>query len=238
MAKGLPTIKSSSGICKGYIVGKHPEHKFDRGKASHEKGIWGLIHSYISGPIPTTSMSGSWYIITFIDDFSRYTWVFFLKKKYEILERFTKFKASVENASGRKINSIIYHNGGDYIKSKFLQICADSGIQIQHSIPYTPQQNGVEERKNRALKEMTTCMLEAKGLVANLWAEAMNIFAHIQRIVPHFYMKGNTPLKSYFGHNMDVSNFKVLGSIAWAQILLDKRKYLQPKSIECFYLDI
>ena len=55
------------------------------------------------------------------------------------------------------------------ISNEFIQICSDSGINIQHSIPYTRQQNGVAEKKNRSLKEMTTCMLEAKGLAANLF---------------------------------------------------------------------
>ena len=89
-----------------------------------------MIHSDIKGPMPTTSMSGSRYVLTFIDDFSRYTWVFFLKRKSEVLEISTEFKASVENAYGRKIKSLIYDNGGEYIKSELLQICADSGIQI------------------------------------------------------------------------------------------------------------
>ena len=86
-------------------------------------------------------------------------------------------KELVENASERKIKSLRYDNGGEYISSEFLQICFDSGIKIQHSIPYTPQQNGVAERKNGSLKEMTTCMLEAKGLATNLRVEAMNIVA-------------------------------------------------------------
>ena len=81
MVEGLPTIKSFSGICKGCIVGKHPEHKFDRGKESCAESILGMIHSDISGPMPTTSMSGSLYVLTFIDDFSRYTWGFLPKEK-------------------------------------------------------------------------------------------------------------------------------------------------------------
>ena len=81
MVEGLPAIKTSNGICKGCIVEKHLEHKFDRGKESRVKRILGLIHSYISGPMPTTSMSFSLYVLTFIDDFSRYTWVSFLRKK-------------------------------------------------------------------------------------------------------------------------------------------------------------
>ena len=80
MVEGLLAIKTSIGICKSCIVGKHLEYKFDRGKESNEKNILGLIHFDIRGPIPNTSMSGSWYVLTLIDDFSRYTWVFFLKK--------------------------------------------------------------------------------------------------------------------------------------------------------------
>ena len=119
MVEGLPT-KTSSGICKGCIVGKHPEHKFDWGKARHATSILGLIHSNISITIPTTSMSGSGSVLTFIDDFSRFTWVFFLKEKIEVLERFIEFKASVQNASGRKVKYLIYDNGGEYIKYELL----------------------------------------------------------------------------------------------------------------------
>ena len=60
-----------------------------------------------------------------------------------------------------------------------MKIFADNGIKIQNSIPYTPQQNGVAKRKNWALKEMTTCMLEAKGLAANIWDEEMNVSEYI-----------------------------------------------------------
>ena len=130
MVEGLPTIKTSSGICKGCIVGKHPEHKFDWGKEIQATCILGLIHFDINSPITTTSINGSIYVINFINKFSRFTWVFFVKKKYEVLERFIEFKASVENSSRRKIKSIRYDNGGEYIKSKLLQIYAKYGINI------------------------------------------------------------------------------------------------------------
>ena len=103
----------------------------------------GLIHSDISGPIPTNSINGSRYVLTFINDLFRLTWVYFLKKKYEILEEFIDFKASIENGSRSKIKALRSDNGGEYIKSELLQICAKNGINIQHTIPYTTQQNGV-----------------------------------------------------------------------------------------------
>ena len=155
-----------------------------------------MIQSNINGPMPIISMSGSRYVLTFIYDMSRFTWVFFLKKIFEVLEKFIDYKDFVENASGRKIRTLISDNEGEYIKSNMLQICAKSGINIEHTIPYTPQQNGVTERKNRALKEMTTCMLEAKDLAANIWAEAMNVVSYIQNNFLHSSMKEKTPFEA------------------------------------------
>ena len=145
-------------------------------------------------------------------------------------------KALIENASGIKINILRYDNGGKYVSNYFLYICSQSGIQVQHSIPYTPQQNGVTERKNRSLKEMTTGMLESKKLANNLWAEAMHAIEYIKNRVPHLSMKWNTPFEAYFRDKSDVSNLSVFGSTAWAPIPLDKRRALQQKRIECMFI--
>ena len=75
--------------------------------------------------------------MTFIDDFSRFCWVYFLKHKSEVFGLFKVFKALVENMSGRKLKVLRYDNGGEYVKSEFIRYCEDAGIQMQHSIPYT-----------------------------------------------------------------------------------------------------
>ena len=125
------------------------------------------------------SMSQEKYALTFIDYFSRYCWVYFLKHKSEVFGLFKVFKDLVENQYGRKLKVLKSDNGGEYFKSEFIQYCADVGIQMQHSIPYTPQQNGVAERKNKSLKEIATCMMEAKALPPKYWAEAINYEAYI-----------------------------------------------------------
>ena len=79
-------------------------------------------------------------------------------------------------------------------------------------------------------------MLESKKLDANLWAEAMHAAAYIQKRVPHSSMKGKTPFEAYFRHKLDVSNLRVFGSTAWARILLDKRRVLQPQRIKCLFI--
>ena len=117
-----------------------------------------------------TSMNGSRYVLTFIDDFSRYTWVFFIKKKSEVLEKFTELKALIENASGKNIKILV---GSISVMSYYIyvpKLVFISNIQFLT----LPSRNGVAERKNRSLKEMTTCMLETKKLAGNLLDEDMH----------------------------------------------------------------
>ena len=126
------------------------------------------------------------------------------------------FKALVENQSRRKLKVARSNNGGEYVKSKFIQYSEDSGIQMQHPIPYTPQQNGVANRKNRSLKEMATCMMESKDFPPKFWAEAINYASYIHNMVPHKYLDGITPFEAWSGHKYDVSHFRIFGSKTWA----------------------
>ena len=80
----------------------------------------------------------------------------------------------VENSFRKNIKSIRSYKGGEYIKREFQHYYESEGIRMEHSVPYTPQHNGVAERKNRSLKEMETCILHAKKLPPSLWAEAVN----------------------------------------------------------------
>ena len=101
MVIGLPKIKFFKGVCQGCILGKHPEHKFER--ASHERTFapLELIHSDVAGPFPHMSMIQPKYALNFIDDFSRYCWVHFLKHKYEVLTSSKYLKPLEENQDSR-----------------------------------------------------------------------------------------------------------------------------------------
>ena len=108
-----------------------------------------LIHSYIIVPLPILSYGNSRYVLTFINDFSRYCWVYFLKQKYEFFETFKVFKNLVKNMSVNKIKVLRIENGKEYVNKNMHQLCEESGFQMQHSMPYTPQQNGVAECKDK-----------------------------------------------------------------------------------------
>ena len=103
---------------------------------------------------------------------------------------------------------------------------------MKHLVPYTPQQNGVTERKNRALKEMDTCMMDAKDLYPNTWDEAINYSAYVHNRFPHEALEYKTPFKGWRGHKPNVSHFRVFGSKAWDRIPPEKRKSLKPQRKE------
>eukprot|EP00253_Pinus_taeda_P008546 PITA_08546 len=107
---------------------------------------------------------------------------------------------------------------------------------MQHTVPYTPQQNGVAERKNRTLKEMANCMLQSKGLSLSFWAEAINCANYIINRTPTKVLKNITPEEAWSSIKPDVSHFRIFGSEAWAHIPDEKHKALEPKSEKCTFV--
>ena len=128
-----------------------------------------------------------------------------------MFEIFKVFMALVENFSGNKIKFLSTDIGKEYINNNIQQQVEENGIQMQHYVPYTPQQNGVAECENRALKEMATCMLEAKDLSPKLWVESINCDAYVQNIFPHKSLDDKTPFEAWSGHKPNVSHFMVFG---------------------------
>jgi transposase InsO family protein len=99
------------------------------------------------GPFLHPSIIKVRFVLIFVDDFSHFTWIYFLRKKYEVFQHLKDFKSLVETQSGKKIKVLQTDNGGEYVNHEIHNIFHEAGIQLQHTVPYTPQQNGVAERK-------------------------------------------------------------------------------------------
>jgi transposase InsO family protein len=102
---------------------------------------------FLCGPMPSTSLSGYVYYVSFIDDYYCNTWVYFLKSKYEVVGKFKELKALVENLSRRKIKILRLDNGGEYTSNEFGIFCRDVRIKRELTTPYNPQKNDVAETK-------------------------------------------------------------------------------------------
>ncbi|KAA3467262.1 Retrovirus-related Pol polyprotein from transposon TNT 1-94 [Gossypium australe] len=118
------------------------------------------------------------------DDCSRMSLVYFFYSKSKAFETFKKFKALVEKKSGRSINALCAARGGEFLSNEFNQFCEEQGIHRELITPYTPQQNGVAERKNRTIVEMARSLLRSKRLPDKFWAESVAVAVYLLNLSP------------------------------------------------------
>ena len=138
MVHGLPNMDYEGKICEECVLSKHVRTSFPKKVEYWAKQPLELIHTDICGPITPESFSGKRYFITFINDFSRKTWVYFLKEKSEAFEVFKKFKVMVERATDRQIKVVRSDRGGEYTSTTFMKYCEEQGIRRFLTAPYTP----------------------------------------------------------------------------------------------------
>jgi hypothetical protein len=130
LVDGLPDIHFSKGVCEGCVLEKHPQEKFDKGKSQRDSAPLDMIHSYLMGPFPYSSISKVRFFLIFVDDFSRFTWIYFLKKKSEVFQHPKDFKSLVETQSGKKIKVLQNDNKGEYENHEIHNIFHEARIQL------------------------------------------------------------------------------------------------------------
>ena len=112
-----------------------------------------LVHIDVWGPAQVSSLGGSRYYVTFIDDATRKTWIYYIQNKSDVFDTFKKLKALFEIETGKKLNCLRSNNGGEYCSKEFDRYCSEHGIRREKTVPRTPQENGVSERMNRTIME-------------------------------------------------------------------------------------
>src|SRR6187455_2270477 len=137
-----------------------------------------LLHMDLFGPVAYLSIGGSKYGLVIVDDFSRFTWVFFLQDKSETQATLKRFLRRAQNEFELKVKKIRSDNGSEFKNLQVEEFLEEEGIKHEFSAPYTPQQNGVVERKNRTLIEMARTMLDEYKTPDNFWAEAVSTACH------------------------------------------------------------
>ena len=236
MVRGLPPIEASLSPCESCILAKHHRESFPKGMSYRAKVPLEIVHSDICGPMKMPSLGGSIYFLTFIDDFTRKTWVYFLKYKSETFEKFKEFRAFVEKQSGLPIKVLRSDRGGEYKSNEFLDYCRDHGIKKQFTTSYTPQQNGVAERKNRTIMEMARSMLKGKNLPNEYWVEAVSCAVYILNRSPTKIVRDMIPQQAWSDMIHSVSHLKVFGCIAYAHVPKETRIKLGDKSEKCIFV--
>jgi hypothetical protein len=221
-------------VCKGCAQGKNIKNPFLKRDIKAE-GILELIHSDVSGPIPSTSLSGM-YTVSIIDDYSRKTWVYFLKSKDEMFRKFKEFKALIENLSERKIKILGLDNGGEYTSKEFVIFCRDVGIKWDLMTPYNPQQNGVVKIKNRTIMQVVNTMIHDQYLPMHLWDEVARTTVYVQNRLSHRALGFKTLKEMFSVKKTEVIHLNRFGCPVFVHILKERRTKLDPSGKKVIFV--
>ncbi|GKD91366.1 retrotransposon protein, putative, ty1-copia subclass, partial [Tanacetum coccineum] len=191
------TDDESFDQCVSCLSGKMTRKSFPH-RPKRATNLLGIIHTNVCGPLRHMSRQGASYFITFTNDYSRYGYVYLLKHKHEVFETFKVFKNEVENLLGKTIKALRSDRGGKYISQEFKDYLKACGIDQQLTPPYTPQHNGVSERRNRTLLDMVQSMMNLTTLPLSFWDYALESATHILNMVPTKKVD-KTPYELWYG---------------------------------------
>jgi transposase InsO family protein len=238
VASGL-VVESDAPVpthCKPCICGKHHCDPFPQCASHRATSFLERIHSDLH-QLPIHTSSGFRYWLLFIDDYSRYFWIYLLRKKPETFDAFTQFKAMVEKQFDKSILCLHDDKGGEFIGIKWNAFFAQHGIRRENTVKASPQQNGVAERLNRTLEELLVAMLNRARLPARFWGEGLNYLRHVIVHSPSSSIPaGTTPYEMVHKRKPDYSPLRVFGCRAWAHIQRKERKSLQDHAKPCVFL--
>ncbi|KAL0401556.1 UNVERIFIED_CONTAM: Retrovirus-related Pol polyprotein from transposon TNT 1-94 [Sesamum latifolium] len=232
MVYGIPSINHPNHLFEACLVGKHTRKSFPKETTWRATKPLELVHTDVCGPINPSSLGKSKYFILFIDDFSRKTWIYFLKQKSEAFSTFKKFKSLVEKGSGYEIKALRLDCGGEFTSKEFNHFCEINGIRRPMTVPGAPQQNGVDKRKNRTILNMARSMLKEKHMPKEFWAEAVQCAVYLSNRSPTLNVRNQTPQEAWNWRKPNVSHLRVFGSIAYVHVPHQEQSKLDDRSVK------
>ena len=175
LVRGLKDVKfEKDKLCSACQAGKQVTNTHPTKAFMSTARVLELLHMNLFGPTTYKSLGGNLYCLVIVDDYSRYTWVFFHHDKSEVASCFKKFAKRAQNEFEVKLKKIRSDNGKEFDNTNIEAYCDEVGIKHEVSVTYTPQQNCVVERKNRTLITLARTMLDEYNTPKALWAEAIN----------------------------------------------------------------
>jgi len=222
----------SYDTCESCLLGKMTKTPFG-GKGQRASETLELIHSDVCGPMTTHARGGFSYFITFIDDYSRYGYLYLMKYKSEAFEKFKEFRNEVEKQLGKSIKTLRSDRGGEYLSQEFQGYLRDNGILSQWTPPYTPQHNGVSERRNRTLLDMVRSMMSLAELPKSFWGFALETAVYVLNRVPSKSVD-LTPYEIWYNKKPALSHIKIWGCPAYVKRVMSDK--LEAKSDKCHFV--
>ncbi|CAM8896855.1 unnamed protein product [Rhodiola kirilowii] len=196
-----------------------------------------LVHSDVWGPCPVPSVPGFRYFVTFVDDFSRMTWIYFMKNRSELLQHFSSFCAEIRTQFGVPVKIFRSDNAKEYLSAPFHEFMQKHGIIHQTSCVDTPSQNGVAERKNRHLLETARALLFEMQVPKKFWVDAVSTACFLINRMSSTVLSGESPLCSLCpSSSLFPIAPKIFGCTCFVRDVRPHLTKLDPKSLKCIFL--
>ncbi|KAK1601292.1 hypothetical protein QYE76_018137, partial [Lolium multiflorum] len=203
--------KKKDRVCSACVAGKQLKKKHPIKSIVTTSRPLELLHLDLFGPSHYDTLGGSKYGLVIVDDYSRYSWVFLLKSKDETHREFITFAKKAQRTYESEIKAIRTDNGTEFKNYTMKEFVDDEGIKHEFSAPYTPQQNGVVERKNRTIIEMARTMLSEFNSPHNFWGEAISTAVHYSNRLFLRPLHNKTPYELLTGNKPNVMYIRVFG---------------------------
>ncbi|KAD7477730.1 hypothetical protein E3N88_00866 [Mikania micrantha] len=238
LVQGVPRINHASQICDACLLEKHIRAPFpNQARFKSDKPLE-LVYGDLCGPMSPLTHSCKKYIFLLVDDCTRYMWIYLLSSKDQAFGIFREFKQLVENEVGTKLKTLRTDRGGEFTSSEFNSFCKEHGIARQLTAPYTPQQNGVVERRNRTMLSTTRSIMKAMSMPRNFWGEAVRHTIYVLNRTPTKALKNSTPFEALKGRKPNLKHLRVFGCVAYAKVPSNHLTKLDDRSVKMVYLGV
>ncbi|KAL9995437.1 putative RNA-directed DNA polymerase [Helianthus debilis subsp. tardiflorus] len=197
------------------------------------KSIGELVHLDVWGSYKVTSYEGFKYFLTIVDDYSRTVWCYMLTSKTEVLDNLHGFYELILTQFEKKIKVFRSDNGTEFVNSKMSEFCKSKGILHQTSCSYTPQQNGVVERKHRHLLNTARALMFQSSLPLKYWSECILTAVYLINRLPSSVLGGKSPYEIVYGFKPSFDHLRNFGCLCFSTVLseTDKLTYHADKCV-------
>ncbi|RVW56421.1 Retrovirus-related Pol polyprotein from transposon TNT 1-94 [Vitis vinifera] len=236
--KMVPRFSTLSSLpCESCQLGKHTRVSFPKRLNNQAKSPFELVHTDVWGPCRTASTLGFQYFVTFIDDYSRCTWLFLMKIElsYSLFSR--NFYTEIQTQFNISIRVLRSDNAREYFSAQFTSFMSHHGILHQSSCAHTPQQNGVAERKNRHLVETARTLLLHNHVPFRFWGDAVLTVCYLINRMPSSVLHDQIPHSLLFPDQpLYFLPPRVFGCTCFVHILTPGQDKLSAKAMKCLFL--
>lgn len=229
IAKVPFTPDSSLHVCSSCLSGKMSRLPFST-KSNKSDIPFYKVHTDVWGPAPCVSIDGYRYYVLFVDECTRFTWIYPLINKSDVFLVFVQFLAFVSNQFNASVKILQSDGGGEYVSKNFKSFLASKGILHYISCPYTPQQNGLAERKHRHIVETSITLMSAASIPRQFWFHAFSHSTFLINKMPCESLSMVSPYAKLFGIDPDILSLRIFGTACYPYLRHYNSNKLEPRT--------